>query len=238
LKKISVIMPTLNEAGGIKRAIESAFDNSADGGAPDASAIEVIVADGGSTDKTREIAKEMGADVTLSPPGRGEQMDRGAACATGEILLFLHGDARVPKRWRHAVLKALEDPLVCGGAFTLTIDAEGWRFRILEYLSNFRAKRLGLIYGDQAIFARTESFNNIGGFKKLPLFEDVDCVMNLKDIGKVLILNEKVSTSARRWVKNGILRNTLHNWFLLSLYMLGFSARGLYKRYYKRPLAR
>ena len=98
----------------------------------------------------------------------------------------------------------MEDPFVSAGAFTLSIDAPGWKFRILEYLSSFRARHLGLIYGDQAIFTRRESFNDIGGFKKLPLFEDVDCVMKLKGKGKVLVLIDKeVVTSPRRWIKTG-----------------------------------
>jgi rSAM/selenodomain-associated transferase 2 len=238
LRKISVIIPTLNEAGRIEGAIISALGSGPQRGAHDNYDIEIIVADGGSVDKTRELAKALGAGVTSCPPGRGEQMDQGAALSTGDILLFLHADSRLPARWHQDVLKALEDPMISAGAFTLSIDASGWKYRVLEYLSSLRARRLGLIYGDQAIFTRAETFVEIGGFKKLPLFEDVDCVMKLKEKGKVLLIDKEVATSPRRWIKNGIVKNTLHNWFLLSLYMLGFSARGLYRRYYKSPLTR
>jgi glycosyltransferase involved in cell wall biosynthesis len=217
LNNISVIIPALNEADEIEGAIRSARGNRAQTGAQGERDIEIIVVDGGSTDKTFVKAKELGAKVLASPSGRGAQMDLGAKESKGDTM---------------------EDPLISAGAFTLAINAGGWRFRLLEFFSRLRAKHLGLIYGDQAIFTRRENFNDIGGFKKLPLFEDVDCVMKLRDKGEVLILDEEVMTSPRRWIKNGIVRNTLRNWFLLSLYMLGFNTSGLYRRYYKNPLAR
>ncbi len=239
---ISVIIPTLNEAGRIEGAIKSALGSGPKvyppDKPPDKNEIEVIVADGGSTDKTLDLAGPLGAKVVTGPQGRGEQMDLGATISTGEILLFLHADTRLPEGWQRDVLEAMENPRLSGGAFTLSIDATGWRFRVVEYLSTFRAKHLGLIYGDQAIFTRRETFVDIKGFNKLPLFEDVDCVIKLKRKGDVIVLNKRVLTSSRRWIKGGIIRSTLRNWLLLSLYMLGFNARGLYRLYYKRLLAR
>lgn len=228
MKKISVIIPTLNEAERIEGAIMSALD-----GAPDNVAVEVIVADAGSTDKTPELATHLGTKLVSCPKGRGEQMDIGAELSTGEILLFLHADTRLPRGWQNDVCETMENPRLSGAAFTLSIDAAGWPFRVVEFLSRFRAKRLGLIYGDQAIFTRRETFIDIKGFNKLPLFEDVDCVIKLKGKGDVVVLDKKVLTSPRRWLASGIIRNTLRNWLLLSLYMLGFNARGLYRLYYK-----
>ncbi len=237
MTSISVIIPTLNEAERIEGAIKSAL-----GGEPGVTApkkegkgrVEVIVADAGSMDKTTTLARQMGAKVITTPRGRGEQMDRGADISSGEILLFLHADTRLPAGWQRDVCEAMEDPQLSGGAFTLSIDSARWPFRVVEFLSTFRAKRLGLIYGDQAIFTRRETFFDIKGFNKLPLFEDVDCVIKLKRKGGFKLMDKRVVTSPRRWIKGGIIRNILRNWFLLSLYMLGFNAQSLYRLYYKR----
>lgn len=244
MTKISVIIPTLNEAERIEGAIRSALKGGPEtyplnkNDKNDKNTVEVIVADAGSTDKTPELASQLGALVVTSPKGRGEQMDLGAGVSTGEILLFLHADTRLPEGWQRDVLEAMENPRLSGGAFTLSIDATRWPFRVVEFLSTFRAKHLGLIYGDQAIFTRRETFVDIKGFNKLPLFEDVDCVIKLKGKGDVIVLDKKVLTSPRQWEKGGIIRSTLRNWLLLSLYMLGFNARALYRLYYKSLSAR
>lgn len=237
MTRISIIIPTLNEAERIEGAIKSALNNGPElylhDKPPDSNEIEVIVADAGSTDKTPALARGLGALVVTCPQGRGEQMDQGAEVSTGEILLFLHADTRLPEGWQSDVCEAMENPRLSGGAFTLSIDAVGWPFRVIEHLSTFRARHLGLIYGDQAIFTRRETFVDIKGFNKLPLFEDVDCVIKLKRKGAVRVINKKVVTSPRRWIKGGIIRSTLRNWLLLSLYLLGFNAHNLYRLYYK-----
>ncbi|MEE9543389.1 MAG: TIGR04283 family arsenosugar biosynthesis glycosyltransferase [Thermodesulfobacteriota bacterium] len=227
---ISVIIPALNEAGHIESAVKSALET------PGHILVEVIVVDGGSTDTTMALAKAAGARVFTSQASRGLQMNHGAENAAGEIYLFLHADTKLPSLWGDAVLSALKRPGVSGGAFTLAIDAPGWGFRLVEHLTLFRARWLGLIYGDQAIFTRSETFKRIGGFKNLPLFEDIDYVMKLKGKGRVQILADKVLSSARRWVTSGIVANTLRNWFLLCLYKLGFNPHNLYRRYYKGRL--
>ena len=163
-------------------------------------------------------------------------MNRGASIAIGEIYLFLHADTRLPAGWGKAVKSALARPGVSGGAFTLSIDEPGWRFRLVERLTLLRARRLGLIYGDQAIFTKRDTFDQIGGLKNLPLFEELDYVMKLKGKGRFVILDERAVTSARRWIKSGIVANTLRNWFLLGLYKLGFDPFALYRRYYKGHL--
>ncbi|MBI1912684.1 MAG: TIGR04283 family arsenosugar biosynthesis glycosyltransferase [Deltaproteobacteria bacterium] len=219
--KFSVIIPALNEAGNLKGAIASAGPNA-----------EIIVADGGSTDETRQTARELGAIVIKTPAGRGLQMDSAALHAKGEVLLFLHADSRLPEGWQNDIAGALTDQKVAGGGFRLRIDSPGKGFRLIERIANLRGRFLGLIYGDQAIFARREIFFSAGGFNKLPLMEDVDCVKRLSKLGKVVLLDKEVRTSPRRWDKGGVIRNTFWNITFLSLYKVGIPPKKLYGWYY------
>lgn len=218
--RISVIIPALNEAGSVGRAVESATG-----------AFEVIVADGGSIDSTRAAALSSGASVIAAPRGRGVQMDAGALSSRGDALVFLHADTLLPASWKQAVEAALKRGAV-GGGFRLAVESPGWRFRILEAGASLRSRVLGLIYGDQVIFASRAAFFGAGGFGKLPLMEDVDCVNRLRRFGRVVVLRERVVTSARRWEARGILGNTLWNWTLLALWALGVSPERLHAMYY------
>jgi rSAM/selenodomain-associated transferase 2 len=221
--RISVIIPALNEAGLVGRAIGSAKG-----------AFEVIVADGGSSDGTASEAGAAGASVVASEKGRGLQMDAAAAEAKGDVLLFLHADSLLPPRWVEAVERVLSVPGATGGAFALSVDAPGIRFRLLEWLVSVRSSCLGLIYGDQAIFARKEAFFRSGGFGKLPLMEDIDCVRRLRAQGTMALASGSVITSARRWAVRGIAANALLNSALLVLYYSGVSPDKLYSFYYKK----
>ena len=211
----------MNEAGCIEGAVASV--------GPDA---EVIVSDGGSADNTPAVAARLGARVMGCPPGRGAQMDAGAARARGEVFLFLHADTRLPENWDRAVRDALMDDRAVAGAFRLRIDSKEKRFRLIERAAALRCRALGLIYGDQAIFVRKESFLRAGGYMSLPLMEDIDCVKRLRRLGRVVLLKEGVHTSPRRWAGSGVIRNTLRNALVLSLYFLGASPLRLYSLYY------
>ncbi len=224
--KISVIIPALNEVGVIGEAIKSA------GGA-----FEVIVADGGSSDGTLKIAEGLGAKTVSSLPGRGAQMDAGAAEARGDALLFLHTDSILPDGWVGMVKEALAGDGVVAGAFSLSIDSDRPAFRVIEAAANFRASRLGLIYGDQAIFTRRRAFFSCGGFNKLPLMEDADCVKRLRRFGRVTVIKDCVKASARCWEKKGITRTTLLNWMVLFLWSIGVSPARLCKIYYSNEPA-
>ncbi|GMR05135.1 MAG: TIGR04283 family arsenosugar biosynthesis glycosyltransferase [Thermodesulfobacteriota bacterium] len=223
--KVTVIIPALNEARVIDGAIKCAGPGA-----------EVIVADGGSTDGTRAAARGSGARVIHTGPGRGLQMDSGAREATGDVLLFLHADTVLPQGWKDTVQKALEDELAVGGAFRLSIDSPARWLRVVEFVAGFRARFLKHIYGDQAIFVRRDVFFRVGGFRNLPLMEDVDCVKRLRQSGRFVLLNEQVKTSPRRWVAGGMLKNTLKNWLCLIFYRLGYSPVKLYGWYYRKPL--
>jgi len=220
--EISVIIPALNEAADIGAAVASALE-----------AAEVIVVDAESTDDTAAEARRAGAFVIRAPRGRGGQMDSGAMQAKGDVLVFLHADTLLPKGWQEGVRAALADKRVVAGAFRLSVAAPGMRFRLLEALANSRARVLGLVYGDQAIFARKEAFFSAGGFRKLPLMEDVDCVRRLRGQGRVVLLKESVATSKRRWEKRGVVGNALKNLFILALYYAGMKPERLYPYYYK-----
>lgn len=194
--------------------------------------VEVIVADGGSADNTREAARKLGASVVLTPAGRGLQMDAAALRATGDALLFLHADTRLPPGWLDSITDALKDTSVVGGGFGLSIDSKEMRFRLLEAAVNLRSRLFKLVYGDQAIFARKEAFLKAGGFNKLPLMEDVYCVKRLRKAGRFVLLKGRVKTSGRRWSGRGILRNALKNWLFLMLYNIGVAPERLYGWYY------
>jgi rSAM/selenodomain-associated transferase 2 len=159
-------------------------------------------------------------------------MDRGAREAKGDVLLFLHADTKLPEDWKNQVAGVLKGDEVIGGGFRLKIDSKKFYFRFIEAMANMRSRYLGLIYGDQAIFARRDAFFAVGGFMGLPLMEDVDLIKRLKNKGKVVLLDAKVSTSLRHWEKKGILMTTLRNWIFLGFYYLGVSPERLYKWYY------
>lgn len=219
--KVSVVIPALNEADNLRDTLSSV-----------GRCHEVIVADGSSADSTRSVASSLGATVITGPAGRGLQMDSGAEAATGDVILFLHADTRLPKGWLEDVEKAVFDGYIAG-AFSLSIGSGGAWMRVVERVANLRSG-FGLIYGDQAIFATRKSFFEAGGFNKLPLMEDVDCVKRLRKLGPVAVLEKRVVTSPRRWAAKGRFRNTLKNWLTLLLYFAGVAPERLYVMYYKK----
>jgi rSAM/selenodomain-associated transferase 2 len=229
---ISVIILALNEAAEIKGAIEGLTGA---GGAGRAR-VEVIVADGGSVDDTIEAALSMGATVVESPPGRGLQMDRASSVATGDVLLFLHADTRLPPGWYESVSRCLEDAGVVGGAFNLAIDSPKRWFRMVEWVVRVRSRWFGLMYGDQAIFARRKVFFKLGGYKGLPLMEDVDLIRRLKRQGKIVCIDKGVIASVRRWAGRGPFQVGFKNWLFLALYFTGVSPWRLYSWYYGRTV--
>ncbi len=223
---ISVIIPALNEEKTIIGCIESVLKE----GVP----CEIIVADGGSTDRTLELAlSQTGVIVTDSPKGRGIQMNSGSAVAAGDILLFLHADTVLEQGWHNAVTDALEDPSVIGGAFRFSIDNPSAKYRIVEAWVRLRCLIFSLPYGDQAIFIRKSAFDSICGYKEIPLMEDVDIISRMKKQGNLALLKKKAVTSVRRWLSRGILRTAIVNQITMIMYLLGVSPERLARFYYR-----
>ena len=218
---ISVIIPTLNEADRIAATIAQVRGL---GGC------EIVVADGGSTDATLDHAS--GADRVLSTErGRGVQMNAGAAASAGDILLFLHADCRLAAGALEAIAAALADPRTSGGCFRQSIEAPGWRYRLVESGNALRVRTLKWIYGDQALFVRRPIFEQLGGFPPVPLMEDLLFSRRLKRRGRVRLLDARVHVSPRRWQQAGLIRQTLRNWMLIAALHLGVSPQRLARFY-------
>jgi rSAM/selenodomain-associated transferase 2 len=221
--RISVIIPAWNEADQIERTLAAA-------GAPE---VERIVVDGASDDDTLELSRRAGARVLEAERGRASQMNAGAAVASGEVLLFLHADARLPAGFDGAVRRALEAEGVVAGAFGLAIEAESKSLRLIERMANWRARRLHLPYGDQALFVRAELFRRVGGFPDLPLMEDFELVRRLRRLGRIAIVNLSVTTSARRWQRVGTWRATWINQLALVAYLAGIPPKRIARWYHR-----
>ena len=221
---ISIIIPTRNEAESLGSILPQLVAT------PGA---EVLIVDGGSTDNTVALARSMGLQVLSADTGKAAQMNTGAEAARGGILLFLHGDTRLAPGFADLVHEALSQPDVIAGAFSLAIDGRGLGLRIIEWLANFRSRVMQMPYGDQAIFITAEMFSVVGGFPALPIMEDFELVRRLKRKGRIKILPLPATTSARRWLKLGVLRTTFINQVIVIAYLLGVSPQKLAAWYRK-----
>jgi rSAM/selenodomain-associated transferase 2 len=211
---ISVIIPTLNEAATIGETLRRLRSSGS---------CEVIVVDGGSDDGTPELARPQ-ADLVLSAGrGRATQMNVGAQAASGQVLLFLHADTVLPPDFPALLENALRNPRVVGGRFDVRLDTEGRLFRIIETLMNLRSRLSRIATGDQAIFVRSRTFQELGGYREAELMEDLELSYRLKRQGELACLRERVVTSARRWQRDGIVRTIVLMWLLRFLYFIGVS---------------
>ena len=215
--KVAVVIPALHEVDRISAAIESAR-------APE---VEIIVVDGGSRDATRALARAAGARVIEAPPGRAGQLQAGLRAASGDVVLFLHADTRLPPGWVGAVRRALADPAVAGGAFGFRFDRRDWRLRWIEWGARVRVALTGLAYGDQAPFARRRVLDAIGGVPQAPLMEDLDLVKALQRAGRFVVLPEPAVTSARRYLERGPVRAWAEHALALAAWRLGVDRRWL-----------
>jgi rSAM/selenodomain-associated transferase 2 len=212
--RLSVIIPTLNEESVLAATLESVRRA--------ARGCEILVVDGGSHDRTLDVAGATPGVHTLSGPrGRGPQMNVGAAAASGDVFLFLHADTHLPPDAGRLVASVLVDPRVAGGSFFLGFDSD----HPILWLSSI-ASRLNVrwaTFGDQAFFFRRTVFEQVGGFAPLPLFEDVDLQARVRRVGRCVKIQRPVTSSARRFLRVGVIRQQARNAFLLAAYHLGVS---------------
>ena len=212
--RLSIIIPALNEAEHLPEALAST------GGA---SGVEVIIVDGGSSDETRAIGEAAGATVISSEPGRAAQMNAGAVRARGETLLFLHADTRLPFGYLEQIESCLRGKNAVAGAFRLAVDDTRFSLRLIEMGANWRSGRLGLPFGDQAIFLPRQRYLETGGFRDLPIMEDYDLMQRLRRIGTISLASTSVITSARRWLERGVWRTTWTHLGIVLGWRLGIS---------------
>jgi len=223
--RISVIVPALNEADDIAETLSSiGYGNNT----------EVIVVDGGSHDDTVSIAKTRGARVIKGSPPRSQQMNLGADAASGDVLLFLHADTRLPENFDRHILGVIKLPGVVAGAFSLHIDSPVPALRFIERIANWRSRCLKTPYGDQAIFVLSSTFHELGGFPNIPIMEDFELIRKLRKKGDIVTLPEPVQTSARRWLNFGILKTTLINQLIIVSYFMGISPVAIARLYSRR----
>ena len=222
---LSVIIPTLNEAEHLGATLARVRQ----GGEA-----EIIVADGGSGDKTRQMAQEARATVIETGGGRAAQLNAGAAAANGRQLLFLHADTLLPDGYQATVRQTLADPATVAGAFCFRTDGAGVGMRMVEWGTNIRSAVLRWPYGDQAIFLEKRVFDEAGGFADLPIMEDFDLVRHLRRRGQVVTVPEAVVTSVRRWRELGVLRTIIRNQLMILGYLAGVSPKRLAQFYRKK----
>ena len=222
--RFSIIMPVLNE----EAVLEQQLCQLARVCAP--YECELLIVDGGSEDATVAIARRFGR-VISSARGRATQMNRGAAEATGDILLFLHADSTLPGDAFLAIGRACASPDVVGGAFRVCFNCSQMAYRLVAFFTNLRSRWRGIFTGDQAYFVRAESLHAIGGFPDIALMEDIEIVTRLHKIGRLVLLPHYVTTSARRHMQNGLARTVLFMWYLRTLHRLGVSPEQLQRKY-------
>jgi rSAM/selenodomain-associated transferase 2 len=220
---VTVIIPTFNEQDWIAGTVTSAFA---------AGAAEVIVADGGSVDRTTRYATGAGARVLLAEQMRARQLNLGAHAASHETLIFLHADTHLPPNAAHAVERALDSGADFGG-FRIAFAEEKIKLRLAAALINMRTRLTRCPWGDQAQFIRRQTFFDAGSFLEIPLMEDYELAQRMKRRGRSVLLPMAVTTSGRRFLRKGVMRTAAHNWRTIMRYRAGEDIDALARSYRK-----
>jgi rSAM/selenodomain-associated transferase 2 len=218
--RLSLIIPTLNEELALEQTLEhlSSFGE------------EVIVSDGGSSDRTEEIARRHPVTWTQGPPGRGRQLNHGVASSRGEGLVFVHADTRLPPNAVTEIRQALSDGYA-GGGFRVRFSGSHPLMAVGSRLVNLRTRLTRAPLGDQAQFAHREVFEQLGGFHDWPILEDLDFIRRLKRTAPIAVLPSAVITSDRRYAQRGIARTVALNWLIWTLYAVGVGPQRLANLY-------
>lgn len=223
--RLSVIIPTLNESSTLEQCLGLLVEMRERGH-------EVIVVDGGSRDDTVRMARRQADHVLQSGRGRARQMNAGARAASGDVLLFLHADSRLPADADRLILGALTTRDRVWGRFDVRLSGSHWLFRIVGAMMNLRSCVTGIATGDQGLFVKGTAFVSAGGFPDIPLMEDIEISRRLKRRSRPICLGQKMVASSRRWERRGILRTVLLMWGLRLAYALGVSPDRLVRIYY------
>jgi len=218
----SIIIPVYNEEQHINSLINQVFNP----------ACEIIVVDGNPTANTLQAITHPDVIKITSPAGRGIQLNAGAQKAKGAILFFIHADSTPSNYAIETIRNILQDESIVGGAFQLHIDSLKKSYRFLEWCINLRSRITQVPYGDQGIFIKKTCFEELGGFPSYPIMEDIAFIKKIKKQRlRFSLLKETIATSPRRWEQEGIIRCTLRNWMIRTLYYLGVHPEKLQKWY-------
>ena len=213
----------LNEAATIASTLRAIRDS-----APGA---EIVVVDGGSIDASVEIARPLCDSVIDASRGRALQMNAGARASHGDAVVFVHADTIVPSTFAADIASALSDPAVVGGRFDVKLDDSSLPYRIIGAMISLRSRISRTATGDQAIFVRRDVFDRLGGFPDLELCEDLEFSRRLKRAGRVACLHARVTTSARRWSRDGIAHTVIRMWLIRAMYLMGVPPARLKRMY-------
>jgi len=222
----SVIVPVLNEAGTIGVLLNHlrSLDTT--------EKTEIIIVDGDPDCTTTHAITDSNVTTLSSKGGRARQMNAGAAVASGEILIFLHADTELPTNALGIISTVMGQGRYIGGAFDLGIKSDRFAYRLIAKAASLRTRVTRIPYGDQAIFMRRDFFCNIGGYRDIPIMEDVEIMQRVKKLGeRIYLIRDRVQTSPRRWEREGILYCTVRNWLLSSLFYMGVSPEKLSRMY-------
>ena len=218
--RLTIVVPVLNESRGLAESLQALAPLRARGH-------EVVVVDGGSDDASAELAAPLADRVLHAPRGRAAQMNAGARAASGDVLLFLHADTRLPAAADERIFSAIQEHR--WGRFDVDIEGRHPLLRVVAAAMNLRSRLTGIATGDQAMFVRREAFP---GFPEIALMEDIALSRLLKRSGRPACLKDRVRTSGRRWESRGVLRTILLMWRLRALFWLGVAPERLARRYH------
>jgi rSAM/selenodomain-associated transferase 2 len=223
--RLSIVIPVLNEADGIAHFLDSLQWLRHAGH-------ELIVVDGGSVDATLQCAAPLADQIIRCAPSRAQQMNAGAAAASGAVILFLHADCIFPQHGIAAIAEAMGASGRRWGRFNIRLSGDRFLFRTIEWFMNTRSRLTGIATGDQGIFVERTLLESIGGFPAIPLMEDIALSARLKQIGRPICLSATITTSSRRWEQGGAWRTIWLMWRLRYAYWRGADPAALAQRYY------